>query len=105
MLTCFSSELPESGCLIFETEKMKKDYNVNVFLARESTKFIHFEKFPLRVSCTHGNGEGNAQEAKANHCNSHGDFSCKIFCKEYLIFSYGKAVIPLYATTLQNHYK
>ena len=47
MLTCFSSELPESVCLIFETEKVKKDYNVNVFLAHGSTQFMYFEKFPL----------------------------------------------------------
>lgn len=60
MLTCFSSELPESACLTFETEKMKKDYDVNVFPAQGSTRLTDFEELSVRFSCTHWKGVGNA---------------------------------------------
>lgn len=88
MLTCLSSELPESACLTFETEKMKKDYNVNGCPTPGGIPLTHFEKFFLRFSCTHWKGVSSGQEAEENNCNSHGgDFSCKIFCNEYLTSS------------------
>lgn len=102
MLTCLSSELPESACLTFETKEMKKEYNVNVFPAHGSIQFIYFKEFSLRFSCTHWKGVGNAYKAEANHCDSHGsDFSCKTFCNEYLISSEVKTVIPF----MLLHYK
>lgn len=60
MLTCLSSELPESACLTFETEKMKKGYNVNVFPVHESVQLIYFEEFSLSFCSTHWKGVGDA---------------------------------------------
>lgn len=49
-------------------------------------KPINFQEFSLRFGCTHREGGGNANEAKADHCKSHGSsWSCNIFCEEYLV--------------------
>lgn len=49
-------------------------------------KFIYFQEFSLRFSCTHREGGGNAKQAKANHCQSHGrSQSCNIFYEAQLM--------------------
>lgn len=45
-------------------------------------KLMYFQEFSLRFGCTHRERGGNAKEAKANHCKSHGcSCSCNIFVK------------------------
>lgn len=81
VLTDLSSELPESVTFTFKIEKWRgKKIHENV------PKPINFQEFSLRFDCTHGEGGGNANEAKANHCKSHGcSWSCNIVCEEYLV--------------------